>query len=184
MPKNLTHKKAAMRRERFAREYAIDQNGTRAAIAAGYKKKSAGVTGSQLLKNPKVQELIAKFAQKTADKLEITADRVLQEIAKLAFVDPRKFFREDCSAIPINELDDQTAAALSGIEIFEEFDGRGEKREIIGYTKKFKFADKGENLERLGNYLQLFKNRIEISTSDPLEELLKEFRTRHANAAS
>lgn len=173
-----------MRRERFAREYAIDQNGTRAAIAAGYKKKSAGVTASRLLKNAKVEELIAKYAGKTAAKLEITADRVLQEIAKLAFGDCRKFFRADDSAIPINELDDQTAATLTGIEIFEEFEGRGNKRKKVGYTKKFKFADKGENLERLGNYLQLFKNRIEISTSDPLEELLKEFRTRHANATS
>jgi phage terminase small subunit len=56
---------------------------------------------------------------KRAAKLEITSDRVLQEIAKIAFMDPRKFFNSDGSAKQITELDDDTAMELAGMEVVE-----------------------------------------------------------------
>lgn len=151
------------RYERFAREYILDHNASRAAVAAGYSKKNPDVEGSRLLAKPLVQELIACFAKKTAAKLEITAERVLNEIAKLAFMDPRKFFLADGSPIPIQDLDDDTAAALAGMDVFEEYEGQGEDRKFVGYTKKFKLTDKGQNLERLGRYLKLFTDKVEAS---------------------
>ena len=54
------------RHETFCREYIIDLNGTRAAIAAGYAKKGAHVTASRMLSNPKVQ---ARLARGTWNKL-------------------------------------------------------------------------------------------------------------------
>ena len=157
-----------MRRERFAREYVLDQNGTRSAIAAGYSKKTAGQAATRLLKNVQVQELIARFSQKVAQKLEITADRVLNEIAKLAFADPRKFFNQDGTAKRIEDLDDETAAALAGVEVVEEFSGAGKSRRVVGRTKKFKLADKGQNLERLGRYLKLFTDKVQIGIGEAL----------------
>lgn len=168
--------KAKMKRERFAREYVIDQNGTRAAIAAGFSKRSAYNSANLMLKNAEVQTLIAELTSKQAAKLDITAERVLNEIAKLAFVDPRKFFNPDGSAIDITELDADTAAALASVKRFEEYEGAGKNRKFVGYTKEFRIADKGANLERLGKYLKLFTERIELG-SDPLAELLEQFRT-------
>lgn len=91
-------------------------------------------------------------------RVHITPERVISELGRLAFVDPRRFFNDDGTAKRIGELDDDTAAALAGIEVYEEFAGRGEDRELIGHTKKFKIADKGVNLERLGRHFGLFRD--------------------------
>ena len=156
------------RRTRFIKEYLIDQNATRAAIAAGYAEKSAHVTGSQLLSNPKIREQIESENAKVNAGLEVTVEHVRSELARLAFHDPRKFLNPDGSAKLITDLDDDTAMALAGFETAELFTGSGEKRELAGYVKKFKLADKGLNLERLGRVLKMFVDRVEISDADKL----------------
>ena len=151
----------------FVREYLVDQNGTRAAIAAGYAEKSASVTASRLLKNAKVRAEIDKATQERCKRLDITADRVLQEIAKLAFYDPREFFTGNGQLKQVRELDDNTAMALAGMEINELWEpGEDGKKEQVGYTKKFKLADKGVNLERLGKHLKLFTDKFEAQGPD------------------
>lgn len=50
---------------------------------------------------------------------------------------------------PINELDDDTAAALAGLDVLEEFSGSGADRVLTGYTKKYKLVDKGASLTAL-----------------------------------
>jgi len=70
---NLTAKQ-----ERFVAEYLIDLNATQAAIRAGYSEKTATEQGSRLLTNVKVQEAIAAKAGKTAEKLDLSAERVLR----------------------------------------------------------------------------------------------------------
>lgn len=155
------NKKTDARQEVFVREYLIDLNGTRAAIAAGYSEKGADVAAIRMLGNARVQKLIAELTEQRLKRLDITADRVLGELARLAFVDPRKFFNDDGTAKPISQLDDDTAAALAGVEVFEEFEGSGENRKFAGYTKKFKIADKRGSLELLGKHLKLFTDKIE-----------------------
>lgn len=103
---------------------------------------------------------------KRANKVEITADRVIEEIARLAFFDPRKFFNQDGSPIPIQELDDDTAMALAGMDVMEEFEGSGADRVFVGYTKKFKLTDKRASLELLGKHLKLFTDKTEVSNPD------------------
>ncbi len=100
---------------------------------------------------------------KRADKLEITADRVLQEIARLAFNDPRNFFESDGSLKQIHDLDDDAAACIAGMEVIELFEGAGEQKHAYGLLKKIKIADKGQNLERLGRHLKLFTDKTEHS---------------------
>ena len=58
-PKTLS--KSAEKRAIFVREYLIERNGTRAAIAAGFSAKSAAVTASKLLKNPKIQAELTRL---------------------------------------------------------------------------------------------------------------------------
>jgi phage terminase small subunit len=147
-------------------------NQTRAYIAAGYSEKGAAQSASALLRNPKVAAYIEKKLEKRSEKLGITAERVLAEIAKLAFLDPRKFYDKDGNLKQVAELDDETAACLAGVEVFEEFDGHGEDREHIGRTKKIKFVDKGVNLERLGKHLKLFTDKVEHSGKVTLEDLI------------
>jgi len=169
------------RLERFCRAYIIDFHGTNAAIAAGYSQKSAHVTASRLLSDAKICARIAELQKKQTDKLDITAERVLGELAKMAFLDPRKFFNADGSLKAVGDLDDQTAASLAGIEhekLFEHF-GKGQAKEV-GTTTKIKIADKGINLERLGRHLKLFTDKIEHSGLDGLADKLNRVRQRKA----
>lgn len=161
-----TNKKTALRIEKFCRAYVIDFNGAKAAETAGYSKHTARHQAQRLLTKDHVQARIAELTKKQVDKLEITAERVLQELAKLAFLDARTFFDEKGEPKRIVDLDDATAAALAGFEI----SGDG--------TKKFKLADKGINLERLGRHLKLFTDQIALSGLEGLAETIQEARKR------
>lgn len=174
--------KATDRIELFCRAYIVDLNGKKAAIAAGYSKKTAEVQASQLLRKLKVKARVAELQKEQTDKLDITAARVLKELAKMAFLDPRKFFHANGSLKSVNELDDNTAASLAGIEhekLFEHF-GKGQAKET-GTTTKIKIADKGINLERLGRHLKLFTDKIEHTGLDSLADKIAASRARIAN---
>jgi len=93
--------------------------------------------------------------RRLAKDLSVTVANVNRELARLAFSDPRRFFKPDGSAIPITELDDDTAMALAGFEVREITIGEN----VVGQLKKFKIADKGQNLERLGKILGMFIDR-------------------------
>jgi phage terminase small subunit len=155
--------KLTKRQELFVAEYLIDLNATRAAKRAGYSHAGAEVAGSKLLRNPKVSAAITEKHEQRLEKLEISADTVLQELAKLAFLDPGDFFEDDGSLKRIKDLDDNTRKAIAGLEVIELFEGTGEQKHAYGLLKKLKLADKGVNLERLGKHLKLFTDKVEVS---------------------
>ena len=72
--------KLTPKQERFVAEYLIDLNATQAAIRAGYSAKTAKVIGHENLTKPDVASEIAARQTKTADKLEITQEYVIQII--------------------------------------------------------------------------------------------------------
>ena len=90
----------------FVQEYLVDLNATQAAIRAGYSQKSARSMASQLLTKLNIQEAIAAARIRQQERTQITADRVLLEVARLSFYDPRKFFRDDGSPECGSESDD------------------------------------------------------------------------------
>lgn len=85
---------------RFVDEYLIDLNATQAAIRAGFSEKTAYSQGQRLLKNVEVQAAIAARQAERANRTEITQDRVLAELWKMATADPNEliqFRRGACS---------------------------------------------------------------------------------------
>ena len=113
--------------------------------------------GQRLLKHVEIQAAIQKAMRERSKRVEITQDRVLQEFAKIAFFDPRKLFGADGRPKEITELDDDTAAALAGLDVQEVYEGSGENRKFVGYIKKYKIADKKGALDSLGKHLGLFE---------------------------
>jgi phage terminase small subunit len=75
------------RQRRFIAEYAHSLNGTQSVIAAGYSKKTARVTAAQLLAKPNIRSAVEKTQARRLKRADITADRVLEEIASVAFVE-------------------------------------------------------------------------------------------------
>ena len=155
----------------FVQEYLIDLNATQAAIRAGYSAKTAEQQGYQLLQKPSVQAAIAARQKEREQRTAVAADRVLLEAARLALFDPRKLFNDDGSPKGIHELDDDTAAAVAGIEVLEQFEGSGKDRVFVGYLKKYRIADKNSALEKLFRHHGLYERDNEQKT-DPLTSLL------------
>lgn len=73
------------KQKRFVAEYLVDLNATQAAIRAGYSEKTAGSVGNENLKKPEIQEALQKAIKDRESRTEITQDKVLGELGKVAF---------------------------------------------------------------------------------------------------
>ena len=158
MSKPLTAKQSM-----FVKEYLIDLNATQAAIRAGYSEKTAGKIGQENLIKPDVQAAIQIAMDSRASKLDITAERVLAEIAKMAFVNFQDLYDESGNLIEVQNLPRDVAAAVSTIKI---------NLTEASALQEIKLHDKGQALERLGRHLKLFTDKVEHSGKFTLEQLV------------
>lgn len=69
----------------FCKEYIIDFNGTRAAKAAGYSVKTATAAAHDTLTKLYIQDEIKRLTQKRNKKVEVSAERVVEELARIGF---------------------------------------------------------------------------------------------------
>ena len=140
--------------------------------AKKWKDASVYSQASALMADSKVSIRVKELRERISGIGIASAERVLLEASRIALFDPRKLFRDDGSPKPINELDDDTAAALAGLDVVEEFEGSGEDRVFVGYTKKYKVADKNSAIEKLFKHHGLYERDNEQKTN-PLSELLR-----------
>lgn len=147
------------RQRLFCREYLKDFNATQAATRAGYSKKSARIQGCQLLTNPNIQTELARLATEIVKKNDITPDKVVNELARLAFLDPADFFDDDQNLLSIKDMPEHARRAIAGIEIdaVKMKNSVGEEK-ITTRTSKVKITRKEKALELLGRYLKLFED--------------------------
>ena len=185
--KNRNEVKALTNKQKvFVNEYLKDLNATRAYKTA-YKniksEETAATNGSKLLRNTKVAEEIQKRMDERAKRTEITQDKVLKEIAKLAFTDitsivsVKKFKTEkgEYSKVVIkdfSELTEDQRVCISGV-----------KETKLGI--EVSFCSKERALELLGRHLGMFNDKLQISgevktgnpfaglTTEELKEIIK-----------
>lgn len=150
----------------FAYEYIIDNNATQAAIRAGYSQKTAYSQGQRLLKDVEVKKIIDSLTKKHLDKLEITAEKTLNEIAKLAYGNATDFIEISDSNIIVKDLSSIDTTFIAGAE--EIFDKEGMRLGV-----KLKFHDKSKNLEMLMRHQGLFKDKIEHTVDSDLMSWLQ-----------
>ena len=143
------------KQQRLVAEYLLDCNATQAAIRAGYAPRNADVQGSQLL--GKLGAEIAAAQSKHLKHLDLTAEQVLRELARIGFSDIRPLFDEHDALRPVSTLDEQTAAMISSFEQDALFSGSGKDRHQIGVTKKIKLWDKVQALATLARHFKLLE---------------------------
>ncbi len=160
------------KQELFVKGFLIDLNATQAAIRAGYSKKRADAIGYDLLRNTEVQTAIQAAMNKRSAKIEITADRVLEEIANMAFVNIQDLYDENGILKPINELPRHVAAGIQSVKV--------NLTEACA-VQEVKLWDKKGALELLGKHLRLFADRLELDVSDNLADKLAAARQRLTN---
>lgn len=151
------------KQQMFVKEYLIDLNATQAAIRAGYSANTAYSIGQENLKKPEIVQAIQEAMEKREKRTEITAERVLMELAKIAFSDLNQFVEvnEDGKIIvkPSNQIDGTVLSEIS------------ESVTQNGRTRKVKLHDKMKALELIGRHLAMFTDKQEIiNKTEPDQE--------------
>ena len=160
------------KQKRFIEEYLIDLDATQAAIRAGYSPDTAYSIGNENLKKPEIKAHIDKAMAERSKRTGVNADRVVMELAKIAFVNADDVI--DFKTATVKEgarPEDMAAIQSEKVKTFGE-DGLG--REI-------KMADKIKTLELLGRHLGMFKDKVEVSGTletekTKLDDLLQQLR--------
>ncbi len=156
--------------ELFCLEYMKDLNATQAAIRAGYSENSARSIACENLTKPNIQDRVAELKAEQFKRVQIDSDQILAEIAKLGYSDIRGLYNDDGTIKHPKEWSDELGRAVSSIEVEELFDGSGQDRTWIGYTKKVKFWPKDKALDMLGKHKKLFTERHEHTGEISLEQ--------------
>lgn len=176
------------KQESFCQQY-IETGNASEAYRQSYdvssmKPESVNRAAKELIDNPKITSRIAKLEDDRLKRHQVTVDRVVAEFARLAFLDIRKAFDVEGNLKPIHELDDDTAAAISGIEVEvrrvagesdEEQEGQphgGSLRRqhgTVARLHKIKLTDKKGALDSLSKYLGIAPDKL-VVINQPLPD--------------
>lgn len=167
----------------FCEEYLIDLNGTQAAIRAGYSEDSAKEIASQNLTKLNIRSYIEQLKLDRSKRTTITADRVLKEIAKLAFFNMDNVLDEDGKT---KDLKDWTRDDLAAVQEITEDNLKSEENTVM-LRRKVKLSDKKSSLELLGKHLKLFTEVREIKgnigitdlSEDELDRKIQQLENEH-----
>lgn len=155
-------KKLTKKQQLFVDEYLIDLNATQAAIRAGYSVESASEIGCENLTKPNIQQAIAIAMAERSRRTGVNQDRVVLELAKIAFVKITDIVDPDTGEIRKDASDDDLACVESIKYKHSDTDaGRSEEREV-------KIASKLKALEKLGQHLGMWNDKIDVNVAIPV----------------
>lgn len=166
--------KLTAKQRAFVNEYLVDLCASAAYRRAGYRARgnSAEVSSVKLLRNPKIAAAIAEAMRERAKRTQIDIDRVLRELACVAFLDIGKAFTPEGALKPLDKMDENTRRAISGLEVAALI----EDGERIGTLKKIKIADKIAALEKIARHLGMFNDKLILKgdAENPLVVLIQQ----------
>lgn len=163
----------SLQHETFCHEFLKDFNATRSAIAAGYKdSKSTRSSASEILARPDIQRRVHELHLQRVNEILINEQTILRELLRIATSDLGLIFNPEGGIKPIHEIPEEVRRAMSGIDVEEIWEGRGEDRYQSGVIKKVKFWDKPKAIELLGKKLQIWVERLEVNHTVTLEALV------------
>ncbi len=155
------------KQQAFVDEYLIDLNATQAAIRAGYSEHTAAEIGSENLKKPQIAAAIQAALEERADRTQVTQDRVIAELAAIAFSDLTDFASWSEDSVQLIEsanLDPDKAKALKEVvATTQTFDGESGSSTTV--RMQVRQHDKLKALELLGRHLGMFKKDVDVNVS-------------------
>jgi phage terminase small subunit len=163
---------------RFVDEYLIDLNAKQAAIRAGYSERTAESQGSRLLSHAMVAAEVADRQVERSQRTGVTQDRVLEELARLAFSDVRAIFSEGGGLKHPGVLNDGAAAAIGAVEVVTKTIPLGNGEVDVEHTHKIKMWDKPRALEMLARHLGMFNDKLQVTVTDGLAERVRRAKER------
>lgn len=164
------------RQHRFALEYLQSGNLTQAALKAGYSLTYADRQGKVLLGSPVVRTFLA---EKLAHA-ELTAERTLEELRRVAFFDIRELFDDEGHLVPVKTLPAEVATAIESVEVVRTNLVSGDHQRE--WLHKVKASSKMAALELLAKHFRLVDEHVNVSGTVALIALLEAGRLRNAEA--
>lgn len=167
----------------FVDEYLVDLNATQAATRAGYSARTANEQGARLLANVSVAAAIADAMGNRSKRTEITADQVLQELARVGFTnladvtdwgtkevafgfdeDGKRLKPEDIGdAVVVRYADAPFVTPINRDDLTEQARAAVAEVSLGRDGFKIKMHDKNAALLQLGRHLGLFNDKLEMS---------------------
>jgi len=157
------------KQKRFVDEYLKDRNATAAAGRAGYNPD----WGRHLYAKPHIREAIEQRVERVSQRADITAQRVLEELARLAFSNMLDYVRitEDGETfVDLSGVSRDQAAAIQEVTVENHLEGRGDDARTVRRVR-FKLAGKEGPLEKLGKYLGLFSDNPPMQPGTEVTEI-------------
>jgi phage terminase small subunit len=137
-----------LRQQRFVAEYLIDLNATQAAIRAGYSKRNADQIGPRLVGKSRVTAAIKEAQVAQLARINLTADRALLELERVAFSDIRRFFTDSGELRPLDDLTADEGAVVASVDV-------AKSEDTPDTIHKLKLWDKLKALEMLAKHFGL-----------------------------
>lgn len=162
--------KLSDRRALFVKELLADpkRNATEAARRAGYSGRCCHITAMNLMRNQWVMAEIEKHDAPRMHRLDITAEKVLRELAAIGFADMGDYLDFDAEGgvrINLDKVPEGGTKAIMEVTQESRWEGRGDDAEKITITK-FKLHPKTQALELLARHLGILVQRHEHSGPD------------------
>ena len=155
----MVEKKLTPKQARFVDEYLVDLNATKAAFRAGYSPRSAGRIAFHNLARPEIAARIDEAKKARAARRGIVADRVIDEIAKVAFADIREILDDEGNLKRLADMPADAAASIGSIEQITRSAADGE----VVCAQKIRPWDKVRALELLCRHLGLLTDKVHVS---------------------
>jgi phage terminase small subunit len=166
------------RQQQFIAHYLLTLNATKAALAAGYSRRTAYSQGARLLKNVQIARAIASGQQRQMDTAELSATRVLEELRRVALEDRTPIMA--CRTVAqLQALPAELRALVIDFEVLQaNIPGlRDGKTDTI---RRVRTASKTAGLEMLAKHFKLLTEVSELQASDELLARLDRGRERNA----
>ncbi|HCC6168435.1 TPA: terminase small subunit [Citrobacter amalonaticus] len=156
------------------------ENQTQAAINAGFSPNTAAVKASVMMRDERIQKRIAELMEERNKRLRVSADYVLLRLVEIDQMDVLDILNDDMSIKPVSEWPKVWRLYLTGFELADMFEGRGDEKELVGILKKIKWPDKVKNLELIGKHVDVmaFKERLDVNVNVTIADRMAAARKR------
>lgn len=153
--------KLTAKQQRFIDEYLIDLNATQAAIRAGYSPNTANEIGNQNLAKLSISNAIAERMAERSKRTGVNQDRVVEELAKLAFAKMTDIVDSQGRIKDTATEDDLACIESIKYKSSESDTGSSVEREV-------KIGSKIKALELLGKHLGMWNDKLNMNLNLPV----------------
>lgn len=163
----------------------------KAAMEAGAKEQKALRVASHWLRDSKVRDAINAGMARKQEKVEIDAKRIVEELARVAFFNPKHILGDEGELRNLRDMPDEVAASIKKFRVSHKvgvgLDGKPTKIRVT----EIEFWSKLDALKQLAQHLGLLKDTVKVTNvlaldwgslmgragaaqADPVEERIKE----------